>query len=123
MRRPPQGKAVRKIGFNTWAITWRGIPMEAVQDQDTWLYYCTSPAFQKRICGRTPREVVKRLGREINSGEGFRLVRWSGMYGNWYLYTESPHATYGPLVMTWPRRPRRDEVLAAIALAKLERCA
>jgi hypothetical protein len=121
MRSPPHGKVVRKIDDNRWSICWRGILMGAEQVDGKWFYRCYSRAFHQEVYGMTPRETAKSLSRAIDFGGGFRLVRWAGMYGYWYLYMESPCAIYGPLVMTWHRRPSRNEVVAAIALAKLER--
>lgn len=119
MSLPPYGKIIIKIGDNRWSICWRGIPMEAERRDGEWRYYHTNPSLRKQTFGRTPRYVAQNISREIHIDREFRLVRWHGMYGSWYLYMGNGY--HASVIKAWEKRPKRNELLATIAMAKLER--
>jgi hypothetical protein len=119
MSLPPYGKVIIKIGDNRWNICWRGIPMEAERKDGTWRYCYTNSSFRRRVYGQTPRKAAQLISREINIDREFRLVRWHGMYGSWYLYMGEGYSA--TVIKAWAKRPKRDELLATIALAKLEK--
>lgn len=116
---PPYGRVVKVIDDRRVRIVWRGVELNALRHGSGWLYYFDASPLTMFANGSTPKKAARACGREIIIDGGYRLVRWGPMYSAWHLYKEGRRDPYATFIRGWSTRPRREDILAAIAFWKL----